>query len=117
MINLIKTTLKFKSKQDALMFHLLAISTEEGIKLSLGDIGVAVEIYMNGYNMKTISNCVEKGFFRSYQTVRNSVSKLTKIGVLIKNRDERKVNSRLLPDLKESDFVFSYKTDYDTQNV
>lgn len=109
--------MKFKSKQDALMFHLLAVSTEEGIKLSSGDIGVAVEIYIKGYNKDTVTACVDKGFFRSEQTVRNSVSKLTKIGVLIKSKDERKVDPRLLPQTKNSDFVFNYQINYDTQDA
>ena len=109
--------MKFKTKQDALMFHLLAVSTEEGIKLSSSDIGVAIEIYMHGYTKDTISKCIEKGYFRSEQTVRNSVSKLTKIGVLIKDREDRKIVDRLLPSTRENDFIFNYEMKYDSQEV
>lgn len=113
MINLVKTILKFKSKQDALKFHLLAISTEEGLRLSLGDIGVVIQIYAEGYNKDIFSQCVEKGFFKSEQTVRNSVAKLTKIGILIKGKGDRQVDPKFLPGPKESDFIFNYQVNYD----
>jgi len=116
MINLVKTILKFSSKTDALKFHLLAIATEEGLKLSFADIDVAVEVYMNGYTKDFFSCCVNKGFFRSEQSVRNSIAKLTKAGVLDKSKFDRKVNSKFLPALRESDFIFNYQVNYDLQN-
>lgn len=115
MINLVKTILKFKTKQDALKFHLLAISTEEGLRLSSADIDVAVEIYIKGYDNNLFTICVDKGFFKSEQTVRNSISKLTKIGVLTKTRGDRKVNVKFLPETRENDFMFNYQVNYDTQ--
>lgn len=116
MINLVKTTLKFRSKQDALKFHLLAITTEEGLRLSFADIDVTVEVYMHGYHGSFFSNCVNKGYFRSIQSVRNSIAKLTKCGVLDKSKFDRKVNSRFLPEAKDSDFIFNYQVNYDLQN-
>lgn len=113
MINLVKTTLKFRSKQDALRFHMLAISTEEGLRLSSADINVVVEIYTNGYTKDLFNGCVKKEFFKSEQTVRNSVAKLTKKGVLIKTRGDRKVNPKFLPQFKDSDFIFNYNVMYD----
>lgn len=113
MINLVKTILKFKSKQDALMFHLLAVSTEEGLRLSSGDIGVVIQIYSEGYNKNIFTQCVEKGYFRSEQTVRNSVAKLTKIGILLKSKGDRQVDAKFLPEPKESDFIFNYQVNYD----
>jgi len=115
MINLVKTILKFSSKKDALKFHLLAISTEEGLKLSSADIDVVIEVYINGYTKNLFITCVNKGFFRSEQSVRNSIAKLTKIGVLDKSKFDRKVNSKFLPDTKESDFIFNYQVNYDLQ--
>lgn len=117
MINLVKTILKFNSKKDALKFHLLAITTEEGVKLSFADIDVAVEVYMNGYGKDFFSCCVGKGFFRSEQSVRNSIAKLTKKGVLDKSKFDRKVNKKFLPESKDSDFVFNYQVNYDLQNT
>lgn len=116
MINLVKTILKFNSKKDALKFHLLAIATEEGLKLSFADIDVAIEVYIHGYNKYLFLSCVEKGFFRSEQSVRNSIAKLTKIGVLIKSKFDRKVNNKFLPDSKDNDFIFNYQVNYDLQN-
>jgi hypothetical protein len=113
MINLIKTILKFKSKQEALMFHLLAVSTEEGLRLSSGDIAVASEIYINGYEKDFFVNCVNKGFFKSEQTVRNSVAKLVKLGIVEKYKGERTINPRFLPSNSENDFVFNYQVNYD----
>lgn len=117
MISLVKTILKFKSKEDALKFHLLAVSTEEGLKLSSGDIGVAIEIYINGYNKDTFNDCIIKGFFKSIQTVRNSVAKLTKIGILIKSRNDRRVDPRFLPSTNDTDFIFNYHVNYETENT
>lgn len=113
MISLVETILKFKSKEDALRFHLLAISTEESLKLSTADISVAIEIYNYGYNKDFFISCVEKKYFKSEQTVRNSIAKLTKKGILIKVRGDRTVNSKFLPQPSESDFVFNYKVNYD----
>lgn len=116
MINLVKTILKFNSKKDALKFHLLAIATEEGLKLSFADIDVAIEVYINGYTKDLFNCCVEKKYFRSEQSVRNSIAKLTKCGMLDKSKSDRKVNSRFLPESKESDFIFNYQVNYDLQN-
>jgi hypothetical protein len=117
MINLVKTILKFNSKKDALKFHLLAIATEEGLKLSFADIDVAIEIYISGYTRDLFNCCVENGYFRSVQSVRNSVAKLTKCGVLDKPKlSDRKVNARFLPESKDSDFIFNYQVNYDLQN-
>lgn len=113
MINLVKTILKFKSKEDALMFHLLAVSTEEGLKLSSGDIGVVIQIYTSGYSKNTFNKCIENEYFKSEQTVRNSVAKLTKLGILLKTRLDRQVNPKFLPEPKESDFIFNYQVNYD----
>lgn len=115
MINLVKTILKFNSKKDALKFHLLAIATEEGLKLSFADIDVAIEVYMNGYDKELFLSCVYKGFFKSEQSVRNSIAKLTKIGVLVKSKFDRKVDTKFLPESKENDFIFNYQVNYDLQ--
>lgn len=117
MINLVKTILKFNSKKDALKFHLLAIATEEGLRLSFADIDVAIEVYMNGYSKDLFISCVEKGYFRSEQSVRNSIAKLTKAGVLNKFKFDRKVNGKFLPETKDSDFIFNYQVNYDYQNA
>lgn len=113
MFNLIKTTLNFKSKEEALRFHLLAISQEESLKLSPADIDVAIEIYISGYNKELFNKCVEKGYFKSEQTVKNSVSKLTKCGILDKSRGIRTVSSSFLP-TAVGDYIFTYKVLYET---
>lgn len=113
MSNLVKTTLKFKDKYEALRLHIYAITAEEGIVLSAADISVAVEIYKSGYDSGFFERCVKEGYFKSVQTVRNSVAKLTKLGVLDKKRGERKVKERILPFDLDSDFVFIYNVTYD----
>lgn len=115
MTNLIKTTLNFKSKEEALRFHLLAISQEENLKLSPSDIDVAVEIYVSGYNKELFPKCVDKGYFKSEQTVKNSVSKLTKCGILDKTRGVRIVSSNFLPNVV-GDYIFTYKVLYEINN-
>ncbi len=112
MASLVKTILKFSCKEDALKLHLLAVTMEEGIKLSLGDIDVIIEIYKNGYNKDTFKNCVDQGFYKSEQTVRNSVAKSTKYNILMKTRGDRKVNSKFLPVVND-DLIFNYQVFYD----
>lgn len=113
MINLVKTTLKFKDKYEALRLHIYAIAAEEGLILSPADISVAVEIYRSGYNKDFFTKCVEEGYFKSIQTVRNSVAKLTKLGILDKKRGERRIKDTILPFDVDSDFVFTYNVIYD----
>lgn len=115
MINLVKTTLKFKNKYDALRLHIYAIAAEEGLMLSPADISVAVEVYKSGYNKDFFSRCVDAGYFKSIQTVRNSVAKLTKVGILDKKRGERKIQERIIPFDTNADFVFTYNVIYDIQ--
>lgn len=112
MPSLVKTILKFKNKEEALKLHLLAITMEEGIKLSLGDIEVIIEIYKNGYNKDTFQNCIDKGYYKSEQTVRNSVAKSTKHNILLKTRGHRTINSKYLPVI-DDDIIFNYQVFYD----
>ncbi len=112
MPSLVKTILKFPCKEDALKLHLLAVTMEEGIKLSLGDIDVIIEIYQNGYNKDTFQNCVDKGYYKSEQTVRNSVAKSTKYNILLKTRGNRRINPKFLPAI-EDDLIFNYQVYYD----
>lgn len=114
MPSLVKTTLKFKSKEDALKLHLLAITMEEGIRLSSGDIDVIIDIYKNGYNKDTFLGCVNQGYFKSEQTVRNSVAKSTKYNILIKTRGHRVINSKYLPSIND-DLIFNYVVYYDNK--
>lgn len=114
MVNLIKTTLKFKDKYEALKLHIYAIAAEEGLMLSPADICVAVEIYRSGYNKEFFERCIKLGYFKSEQTIRNSVSKLTKAGLLDKKRrGDRSLKERIIPADKEVDFVFTYNVIYD----
>lgn len=113
MVNLVKTTLTFKQKDEALRFHLLAINEEEGLRLSKNDINVAVEIYNTGYSKDFLSRCIEKGFFKSEMSVRNSITKLIKKGIIRKEKKTRIVESKYLPQPKESDFIFNYQVLYD----
>lgn len=112
MPSLVKTILKFKSKEDALKLHLLAITLEEGIHLSYGDIDVIIDIYKNGYNKDTFQSCVDQGYFKSEQTVRNSVAKSTKFNILEKTRGHRSINQKYLPLIKD-DLIFNYVVVYD----
>lgn len=113
MVNLIKTTLKFKDKYEALKLHIYAIAAEEGLVLSPADICVAVEIYKSGYDREFFQRCVKLGYFKSEQTVRNSVAKLTKAGLLDKKRGERNLKESIIPSDRDVDFVFTYNVLYD----
>jgi mRNA-degrading endonuclease YafQ of YafQ-DinJ toxin-antitoxin module len=116
MPSLIKTNLKFKSNVDAFKFHILAISQEENLKLSPADINVAVEVYLHGYSKDFFTVCVEKKFFKSEQTVRNSIAKLTKKNVLTKKYGDRTLNTKFLP-LEKDDLIFMYTVSYEQRVV
>ncbi len=112
MISLVKTILKFKTKEEALKLHLFAIAMEERIKLSISDIDVIVEIHKQGYDQTLFQKCVNLGYYKSEQTVRNSVARCTKQGILLKTRGHRQINPKFLPEIK-GDYIFHYQVSYD----
>lgn len=109
MVNLIEEKIKLGDKEDVLKIHLLIKCFENGYNLSMADVCVLVELHKNGYNEQFYKDCVEKGYYKTLQTVRNSVSKMTKLGILLsKKRGERTVNTDFIPDMSADKVIFKY---------
>lgn len=101
--------IEFPTKSDVLRLHLTVKCFQKEVNLSSADINSLVELYEVGYSHQFLSNCVEKGYFQSEQTVRNAVNKMTKLGILTSSkRGERVINPEYLPEFKEDKLMFQY---------
>jgi predicted transcriptional regulator len=68
-----------------------------GINLSDADLDCLTTVAINGYSKETIKKVIDTKIFKSEQTVRNCIGKLTNLGLLVKvQRSGRQIN----PDLK-----------------
>ncbi len=98
-----------KDKDDALAMHLMIKCREKGIVLSEADIMCLIELYHTGYSEEFYTNCVEKGYYKSEQTVRNSVSKMNKLGILsYEKRGDRAIEPEFVPEITEDKFIMQY---------
>jgi predicted transcriptional regulator len=63
------------------------------MKLSNAELDVLTLLATHGISKDTIDLVVSRNIFDSAQTVRNCMTKLTKMGLLSKERPQRKVNT------------------------
>lgn len=109
MINFFKEKIQLSTKDDVIKLHMLVKSYEKGYNLSAAEISTLFELYKTGYNREFYQNCVRKGYFKTQQTVRNSVTKMTKLGILqYHKRGNRSVNETFVPRITESQVIFQY---------
>lgn len=109
MINFFKERIQLASKNEVLQLHILIKCKQQGYSLSDADVNCLIELYNNGYGKSFYAICVEKGYFESEQTVRNSIAKMTNLGILwYKKRGERFVNKEILPDIQNDHVIFQY---------
>jgi len=95
-----------KTKEDVLKAHLLLKFHEKDIKLSMADINTIIELYKYGYTKQFFKSCIENKIFKSKQTVRNAISRLTTLGILTcQKRGERAINQ---------EYLLETETDVDT---
>ena len=107
--DLIRDRIQVRSKTDALKLHLMVKCFQKGLALSSADISSLVELYETGYSPTFFKNCVAKGFYKSEQTVRNAVAKMTTMGILsYKKRGERKINAEFIPETKSDKVIIQY---------
>lgn len=98
MVDIIKDKIEVGSKTEALKLHLLVKCFQKGISLSEADVSVLVELYEVGYSPQFFASCVRKGYYKSEQTVRNSVGRMTTLEILkYEKRGERIINPEFLP--------------------
>src|SRR5688572_10480286 len=80
--------------RDVLKVHLFIKMIQKGIKPMESDLDVITELYLlGGYKdaesqSKFISTCIERGYKKSDQSVRNTVSKWINAGVLEKPKNQ-----------------------------
>ena len=98
-----------KDRDEVFKLHLLIKSHQSGHNLSMADICTLVELYNLGYTKEFFSSCVDKGYYRSEQTVMNAISKMTSLGILsYKKRGERIINPEYLPIVTSDKVIFKY---------
>lgn len=108
-ISLVKDRIQVDSRRDAVKLHLMIKAFQNKINLSEADIETLIELKEVGYNKEFFDNCIRKGYFRSSQTVRNAVARMTNMGILTyKKRGERSVSTDFLPELSSDRVIFQY---------
>lgn len=109
MISYFKEKIVLDSKDDVIKLDLLIKSHIKGINLSKSEIDTLYELYKVGYNEEFYNNCLNKGYFKSKQTIRNCVTRLTKLGILsYKKRGEKQVSEEFIPKNLENELIFNY---------
>lgn len=108
MTSLIKDKIQTSTLEDALRLHLLIKSYQKGFNLSMADINTLIELKKSGYTKEFFNNCLTKGYYKSEQTIRNAVAKMTTLGILsYEKRGNRIVNSEYIPELTDR-VIFQY---------
>lgn len=108
-IDLIKDKIQVDSKREALKLHLLIKSYQRGLNLSDSDIDSLIELRELGYNRDFFESCVKKGFFKSIQTVRNAIARMTTLGILrYTRRGERQIDTSFFPEVGNEKVIFQY---------
>lgn len=108
-IDLIKDKIQMDTKRQALKLHLLIKSFQRGLNLSDSDIDSLIELRELGYNSDFFKSCVTKGFFKSEQTVRNAIARMTNLGILsYSKRGERQIDLKFFPEVGSEKVIFQY---------
>lgn len=109
MISLVEDRIKLESKEDLLKVHIMIKCFEKGVTLSMAEIGVLAELHVLGYGEPFYSSCVNKGYFKTKQTVRNAVSRMGELEILeSKKRGQRSINPDYLPAVTADKVLFRY---------
>lgn len=108
-IDLIKEKIHVNSKREALRLHLLIKSFQAGLNLSESDMETLIELRNIGYNPEFFKSCVAKGLFKSEQTVRNAIARMTTMGILTyTKRGERSIDAKFFPEVDSDKVIFQY---------
>lgn len=108
-IDLIKDKIHVDTRRDALRLHLLIKSFQKDLNLSESDINSLIELREMGYGPSFFKSCVTKGFFKSEQTVRNAIARMTGMGILTyAKRGERSINPEFFPEVGSDKVIFQY---------
>jgi predicted transcriptional regulator len=89
-----KVKVESQFKMVKLQFLLHCYFTD--VNLSDADLDCLTTVAIHGYSKESINKVIDKGIFKSAQTVRNCIAKLTHLGLLVKvQRSGRKINPEL----------------------
>ena len=106
MITALKDKVLLAEKRDVLRIHLYFKLIENGIKPFENDMEIMLELYMfGGYKDAKqqalfIDSCIQKGFKKTSQSLRNTLSKYVSIGVFKKPKNTiLYVDEKYLPKL------------------
>jgi hypothetical protein len=109
MTNFFKEKIELASKDDVIKLHMTLKSFQNNYNLSRADIDTLFELYKVGYSPDFYKNCIDKGYFKTKQTVRNSVGKMSKMGILTyRKRGERYISEQFMPSITEDTVIFQY---------
>lgn len=103
------------NRRDVIKIHLYSKLIEAGIQPYERDIELILELYFfGGYNEDTqisfFDMCLEKRYKKSQQSIRNTLSKYTSLGVLEKPKNKRLyVSSRFIPLIECDLLVLQHK--------
>ena len=108
-------TILLPSKRDVLRVHLYTKFVEHGIPAFENDIDMVLELYCyGGYSEETQKGffdiCLEKRYRKSEQSVRNTLSKYTSLGVLEKPKNKQLyVSDKFIPKVECDLLVLQHK--------
>lgn len=109
MITFLKEKIELAEKEDVLKLHIIIKCFQKGIHLSEADIDCLIELNKTGYGTKFYKNCIARDFYKTEQTVRNAIGKMTTLGILTyKKRGERYVNKEFLPEITNDQVLIQY---------
>lgn len=109
MIEFFKEKIELSEKDDVIKLHMIIRSYQNNFHLSKADIDTLFELYKTGYGDMFYKNCIDKGYFKTKQTVRNSVAKMTNLGILIyKKRGQRVISDGFVPKVSQDKVIFQY---------
>lgn len=103
------------NRRDVVRIHLYSKLIQFGIQPYENDIDMILELYFfGGYTEETqmsfFDRCLEKRYKKSQQSVRNTLSKYTSLGVLEKPKNKRLfVSNKFIPTIECDLLVLSHK--------
>lgn len=113
---MISEQLLFKSRKDVLRIHLYSMLLNKGIIPYEKDLDLLITLYeMGGYSngdeqAEFFRRCISKKLKRTIQSIRNTLSTYTEIGLLQKPRNKKRfVSEDWLPSMDENKIILDYK--------
>lgn len=104
-----------KERNDVLRVHLYFKLIQYGIKPYENDLSIMIELYLfGGYSnsvdqMKFLSLCMSKGYKKSLQSIRNTLSKYVSLGVFDKPRNKHlSLNEKYIPKVECDKLVLQH---------